>query len=60
VQLPTVIDGRHGSNRATGQRQAIVILDTLFSWLVNAGYLAGNPLLLSRLHTRKAKPAHHA
>jgi len=28
----------------------------LFSWLVNAGYLAGNPLSLSRQRQRKAKP----
>lgn len=41
---------------ATSQRQAIVILNTLFSWLVNAGYLAGNPLSLSRQRQRKAKP----
>jgi len=40
----------------TSQRQAIVILNTLFSWLVNAGYLAGNPLSLSRQRNRKAKP----
>jgi len=41
---------------ASSQRQAIVILNTLFSWLVNAGYLAGNPLSLSRQRSRKAKP----
>ena len=40
----------------SSQRQAIVILNTMFSWLVNAGYLAGNPLSLSRLRARKAKP----
>lgn len=40
----------------TSQRQSIVILNTLFSWLVNAGYLAGNPLALSRQRARKAKP----
>ena len=40
----------------TSQRQAIVILNTLFSLLVNAGYLAGNPLSLSRQRQRKAKP----
>jgi integrase/recombinase XerD len=28
----------------------------LFSWLVNAGYLAGNPLALSRQRQRKAAP----
>lgn len=38
------------------QRQARVILNALFSWLVNAGYLAGNPLALSRQRAKKAKP----
>ena len=37
-------------------RQAFVILNTLFAWLVNAGYLAGNPLSLSRQRARKTKP----
>lgn len=45
-----------GSLSPTSRRQAIVILNTLFSWLVNAGYLAGNPLSLSRQRARKAKP----
>lgn len=45
-----------GPLSATSQRQTIVILNTLFSWLVNAGYLAGNPLSLSRQRQRKAKP----
>ncbi len=40
----------------TSRRQAIVILNTLFAWLVSAGYLAGNPLALSRQRARKAKP----
>lgn len=40
----------------SSQRQAIVILNTLFSWLVNAGYLAGNPLALSRQRRRRAEP----
>jgi integrase/recombinase XerD len=38
------------------ERQAFVILDTLFAWQVNAGYLAGDPLSLSRQRARKAKP----
>ncbi len=38
------------------RRQAFIILNTLFSWLVNAGYLAGNPLSLSRQKSRKSKP----
>jgi integrase/recombinase XerD len=40
----------------TSRRQAIIILNALFAWLVGAGYLAGNPLALSRQRTRKAKP----
>lgn len=44
-----------GPLSATSQRQAMVILNALFSWLVNAGYLAGNPLSLSRQRARKAK-----
>ncbi|WP_336241842.1 hypothetical protein [Burkholderia vietnamiensis] len=30
------------------QRQALSILNSLFNWLVQAGYLAGNPLALRR------------
>ena len=45
-----------GPLAASSQRQAIIILNALFSWLVNAGYLAGNPLSLSRQRTRKTKP----
>jgi site-specific recombinase XerD len=45
-----------GPLSATSQRQTIVILNTMFSWLVDAGYLAGNPLSLSRQRQRKAKP----
>jgi site-specific recombinase XerD len=37
-------------------RQAMVILNVLFSWLVHAGYLAGNPLSLSRQRGRRAAP----
>lgn len=33
------------------QRQAMIVLNTLFSWLVTAGYLAGNPLALLRRRT---------
>lgn len=38
------------------QRQAMVILNVMFAWLVNAGYLAGNPLSLSRQRAKKAPP----
>jgi integrase/recombinase XerD len=36
------------------QRQAMVVLNSMLSWLVQAGYLAGNPLALSR--TRRKSP----
>ncbi|NGM88501.1 tyrosine-type recombinase/integrase [Parapusillimonas sp. SGNA-6] len=39
----------------TSRRQAVIILNSMFSWLVTAGYLAGNPLSLSRQRARKAK-----
>lgn len=45
-----------GPLSASSQRQAGVILNTLFSWLVNAGYLAGNPLALSRERRRRTAP----
>jgi hypothetical protein len=38
------------------QRQAGVILNSMFSWLVNAGYLGGNPLSLSRQRKRSRAP----
>lgn len=38
------------------QRQAMSILNAMFSWLVEAGYLAGNPLSLSR-RRRRVGPA---
>lgn len=44
-----------GPLSATSQRQAMVIINILFAWLVSAGYLAGNPLSLSRQRNRKAK-----
>lgn len=40
----------------SSQRQAFVILNVMFSWLVNAGYLAGNPLSLSRQRSRRPAP----
>jgi len=40
----------------SSQRQSFVILNVMFSWLVNAGYLAGNPLSLSRQRSRRAAP----
>ncbi|WP_298150888.1 tyrosine-type recombinase/integrase [Flavobacterium sp.] len=38
------------------RRQSAIILNSFFSWLVNAGYLAGNPLSLSRRKRRKVAP----
>lgn len=38
------------------RRQAVIILNTLFAWLVQAGYLAGNPLSLSRNRSHKPPP----
>ncbi|MEM5439943.1 tyrosine-type recombinase/integrase [Paraburkholderia diazotrophica] len=43
----------YGPLSPASARQAMVILNALFSWLVQAGYLAGNPLALSRQRTRK-------
>ncbi len=45
-----------GPLSAQSRRQAFVMLNVMFGWLVNAGYLAGNPLSLSRQRQRKAKP----
>jgi len=41
-----------GPLSSASRRQAAVLLNSLFSWLVNAGYLAGNPLALSRERRR--------
>jgi integrase/recombinase XerD len=38
------------------QRQAMVTLNSMLSWLVQAGYLAGNPLALSRQRRSNAAP----
>jgi integrase/recombinase XerD len=45
-----------GPLSAASRHQAVIILNGLFSWLVNAGYLAGNPLSLSRQRRRREKP----
>jgi integrase/recombinase XerD len=46
----------YGPLSPASQRQSTVILNALFSWLVQAGYLAGNPLALSRHRTKHAAP----
>ncbi len=38
------------------QRQALIIINALFSYLVDAGYLAGNPLSLIRRRNKKLRP----
>ena len=40
----------------SSQRQALSILNALLLWLVEAGYLAGNPLALSRRKKRLIAP----
>ena len=45
-----------GPLSSASQRQSGVILNSMFSWLVNSGYLAGNPLSLSRERKRRAAP----
>ena len=37
-------------------RQALSIINNLFSWLVEAGYLAGNPLTLARRKRQQRAP----
>lgn len=46
----------YGPLSTASQHQAMIILNVMFTWLVNAGYLAGNPLSLSRHRTKKSKP----
>ncbi|MGF6851404.1 tyrosine-type recombinase/integrase [Paraburkholderia sp. CI3] len=46
----------YGALSESSQRQAMVILNVMFAWLVQAGYLAGNPLSLSRQRARRARP----
>lgn len=46
----------YGPLSPASQRQAMIILNVMFAWLVNAGYLAGNPLSLSRHRAKKTKP----
>jgi site-specific recombinase XerD len=46
----------HRPLAVTSQRLSMVTLNAMFSWLVGAGYLAGNPLSLSRQRARRASP----
>lgn len=45
-----------GPLSTTSVRQAMVTVNALLSWLVQAGYLAGNPLSLSRQRRNAAAP----
>lgn len=45
-----------GALSESSRRQAGVILNSMFSWLVSAGYLAGNPLSLSRQRSGRQAP----
>ncbi len=42
-----------GPLKASSQRQAMIVINALFSYLVDAGYLLGNPLSLIRRHSRQ-------
>ncbi|PPB84918.1 hypothetical protein B0O95_102320 [Mycetohabitans endofungorum] len=46
----------NGPLSAASQRQARVILNGLFTWLVNAGYLRGNPMALLRQRAKRSAP----
>jgi site-specific recombinase XerD len=39
------------------QTQAMITINAMFAWLVDAGYLAGNPLSLLKRKTRSRKPS---
>lgn len=45
-----------GALSPVSQRQAMVTINSLLSWLVQAGYLAGNPLSLSRQRQARSAP----
>jgi len=44
----------NGPLSPASQRQAMVILNAMFTWLVSAGYLRGNPMALLRQRSRGA------
>jgi integrase/recombinase XerD len=46
----------YGPLSPASQRQALIILNAMFAWLVEAGYLSGNPLSLTRNRARRLKP----
>ncbi|KVO25190.1 integrase [Burkholderia ubonensis] len=46
----------NGPLSPASQRQALVILNGLFTWLVDAGYLRGNPMALLRQRAKRSTP----
>jgi site-specific recombinase XerD len=46
----------NGPLSPASQRQAQVILNSMFTWLVDAGYLRGNPMALLRQRAKRAAP----
>jgi Site-specific recombinase XerD len=46
----------NGPLSPASQRQALIILNAMFTWLVNAGYLRGNPMALLRQRAKRTAP----
>ena len=46
----------NGPLSPASQRQALIILNGMFTWLVDAGYLCGNPMALLRQRGKHAAP----
>ncbi|WP_246174197.1 tyrosine-type recombinase/integrase [Paraburkholderia hayleyella] len=46
----------NGPLAVASQRQALIILNAMFAWLVHAGYLRGNPMALLRQRTQRSAP----
>ncbi|MCG5078618.1 tyrosine-type recombinase/integrase [Paraburkholderia tagetis] len=46
----------NGPLAPASQRQALIILNAMFTWLVNAGYLRGNPMALLRQRAKRSAP----
>jgi integrase len=46
----------NGPLSTASQRQALIILNVMFTWLVDAGYLRGNPMALLRRRGKRAAP----
>ncbi|MGY6126909.1 tyrosine-type recombinase/integrase (plasmid) [Paraburkholderia strydomiana] len=46
----------NGPLSSASQRQALIILNAMFTWLVSAGYLRGNPMALLRQRAKRSAP----